>query len=318
MEVGDGLRRGREREQRVAPAVGGRARVGETPGARRSACPPPCAGRPRPRSPSGVGWPASKHRHASKPAKRSTWPKGAGPPLLVADEQQRHLAEVAGAGGERPQDPEGEDVPALHVDRPRADAGGPARDERLVRRRGRRRCRRGPAGARRAAPRRRGAARRGRARAPATSRARAPRRRRRQQRRRRPRRPPPRRARRPRATTRRRAPRARARRGRRSRRRCSAIHGSMGPVGASHGGTRGRRPRADFALDGTKGPFRLADHRGRRVVLLFYPGDRTPVCTRQFCSYRDHADEMDDLDAVVVGSPTRTSTRTGASRPTTG
>ena len=57
----------------------------------------------------------------------------------------------------------------------------------------------------------------------------------------------------------------------------------------------------DFALDGTKGPFRLADHRGRRVVLLFYPGDRTPVCTRQFCSYRDHADEMDDLDAVVVG-----------------
>src|SRR5881227_1057036 len=32
-----------------------------------------------------------------------------------------------------------------------------------------------------------------------------------------------------------------------------------------------------------------------------YPGDNTPVCTRQFCSYRDHAEELGDLDAVVVG-----------------
>ena len=57
----------------------------------------------------------------------------------------------------------------------------------------------------------------------------------------------------------------------------------------------------DFALEGTQGPFRLADQRGHRVVLLFYPGDRTAVCTKQFCSYRDRADDMADLDAVVVG-----------------
>ncbi len=57
----------------------------------------------------------------------------------------------------------------------------------------------------------------------------------------------------------------------------------------------------DFELEGTQGRFRLADHRGRRVILLFYPGDNTPVCTKQFCSYRDHAEEVDDLDAVVVG-----------------
>lgn len=57
----------------------------------------------------------------------------------------------------------------------------------------------------------------------------------------------------------------------------------------------------DFALDGTEGRFTLSDHRGRRVVLLFYPGDETPVCTRQFCSYRDRADDMAALDAVVVG-----------------
>jgi peroxiredoxin Q/BCP len=57
----------------------------------------------------------------------------------------------------------------------------------------------------------------------------------------------------------------------------------------------------DFELEGTDGRFRLADHRGRRVVLLFYPGDNTPVCTKQFCSYRDHADDLADLDAVIVG-----------------
>src|SRR5256714_3621330 len=57
----------------------------------------------------------------------------------------------------------------------------------------------------------------------------------------------------------------------------------------------------DFELEGTEGGFRLSDHRGRRVLLLFYPGDNTPVCTKQFCSYRDHAEEVGDLDAVIVG-----------------
>ncbi len=57
----------------------------------------------------------------------------------------------------------------------------------------------------------------------------------------------------------------------------------------------------DFELDGTGGSFRLSEHRGRRVVLLFYPGDNTPVCTKQFCSYRDRAEDVSDLDAEVVG-----------------
>lgn len=57
----------------------------------------------------------------------------------------------------------------------------------------------------------------------------------------------------------------------------------------------------DFELEGTEGRFRLSEHRGGRVVLLFYPGDETPVCTRQFCSYRDRADDMAALDATVVG-----------------
>jgi thioredoxin-dependent peroxiredoxin len=57
----------------------------------------------------------------------------------------------------------------------------------------------------------------------------------------------------------------------------------------------------DFELDGTEGTFRLSDHRGERVILLFYPGDNTPVCTRQFCSYRDHPEAFGQLDATVVG-----------------
>jgi peroxiredoxin Q/BCP len=60
-------------------------------------------------------------------------------------------------------------------------------------------------------------------------------------------------------------------------------------------------PAPDFTLDGTAGPFRLSEQRGRRVVLLFYPRDNSPVCTRQFCSYRDRAEDVDGLDAVVVG-----------------
>jgi peroxiredoxin Q/BCP len=60
-------------------------------------------------------------------------------------------------------------------------------------------------------------------------------------------------------------------------------------------------PAPDFELEGTDGRFHLADHRGERVVLLFYPGDHTPVCTRQFCSYRDNPDAFGELDAIVVG-----------------
>lgn len=60
-------------------------------------------------------------------------------------------------------------------------------------------------------------------------------------------------------------------------------------------------PAPDFELPGTDGPFKLSEHRGERVVLLFYPGDETPVCTRQFCSYRDNVDDMASLNATVVG-----------------
>jgi peroxiredoxin Q/BCP len=61
-------------------------------------------------------------------------------------------------------------------------------------------------------------------------------------------------------------------------------------------------PAPDFELPGTGGrTYRLADYRGRNLILAFYPGDATTVCTKQFCSYRDQGDRLDALDAEVLG-----------------
>jgi peroxiredoxin Q/BCP len=48
-------------------------------------------------------------------------------------------------------------------------------------------------------------------------------------------------------------------------------------------------------------PFSLAAHRGERVLLVFYPGDNTPVCTRQMCDYRDGIEAFAGLGVRVVG-----------------
>ena len=57
----------------------------------------------------------------------------------------------------------------------------------------------------------------------------------------------------------------------------------------------------DFELEGTHGAFKLSDHRGEKVLLLFYPGDETTVCTKQFCSYRDNAEAFGALGVTAVG-----------------
>lgn len=63
----------------------------------------------------------------------------------------------------------------------------------------------------------------------------------------------------------------------------------------------------DFTLtDGDGNEWTLGDHRGRTVVLLFYPGDNTPVCTKQMCSVRDHWSEYQATGAEVVGISTDT------------
>jgi len=61
----------------------------------------------------------------------------------------------------------------------------------------------------------------------------------------------------------------------------------------------------DFALrDGEGAEWRLSDQRGKVVVLLFYPGDETPICTRQMCSVRDRWEDYAATGAEVVGLST--------------
>jgi thioredoxin-dependent peroxiredoxin len=61
----------------------------------------------------------------------------------------------------------------------------------------------------------------------------------------------------------------------------------------------------DFILkDGEGRDWRLSDQRGRVVVLLFYPGDETPICTRQMCSVRDRWEDYEAAGAEVVGIST--------------
>jgi peroxiredoxin Q/BCP len=61
----------------------------------------------------------------------------------------------------------------------------------------------------------------------------------------------------------------------------------------------------DFALpDGDGVTWRLSDQRDKVVVLLFYPGDETPICTRQMCSVRDRWEDYTATGAEVVGIST--------------
>jgi peroxiredoxin Q/BCP len=70
-----------------------------------------------------------------------------------------------------------------------------------------------------------------------------------------------------------------------------------------------RTPAPDFTLPGW-GPdgereYRLAEVAGRPLVLAFYPGDDTPVCTRQLCSYEKSMPDLDAVGATVWGISTQ-------------
>jgi len=66
------------------------------------------------------------------------------------------------------------------------------------------------------------------------------------------------------------------------------------------------RPAPDFTLAGSdnteegRRDYSLADYRGQVVVLVFYPGDNTPVCTRQLNSYTEDIDSFTEAGAQVL------------------
>jgi len=58
----------------------------------------------------------------------------------------------------------------------------------------------------------------------------------------------------------------------------------------------------DFTLpDQDLKPRSLSEFRGKKVVLAFYPGAFTSVCTKEMCSLRDSMSRFNELDAVVLG-----------------
>jgi thioredoxin-dependent peroxiredoxin len=52
------------------------------------------------------------------------------------------------------------------------------------------------------------------------------------------------------------------------------------------------------------GNLSLADFKGRKVILYFYPKDDTPGCTKEACAFRDHFAEFKRRGAVVLGVST--------------
>jgi len=69
-------------------------------------------------------------------------------------------------------------------------------------------------------------------------------------------------------------------------------------------GTGDRAPA--FTLPGTAPgggvqDYSLSDFAGKAVVLAFYPGDDTAVCTKQLNDYNDGLDSFNELDAQVLG-----------------
>jgi len=56
-----------------------------------------------------------------------------------------------------------------------------------------------------------------------------------------------------------------------------------------------------FTLSSTGGgEASLSDFLGKPLVLVFYPGDDTPVCTKQLNSYNNDLSQFEALDARVV------------------
>ncbi len=56
-----------------------------------------------------------------------------------------------------------------------------------------------------------------------------------------------------------------------------------------------------FMLPGTGGrEYSLSDYAGQPVVIVFYPGDDTPICTKQLNAYNDGLDRFRDVGAQVL------------------
>ena len=78
--------------------------------------------------------------------------------------------------------------------------------------------------------------------------------------------------------------------------------GFLDLLGGGEPGVKAGARAPEFTLPDASGKdVRLADFRGRPVVLYFYPKDDTPGCTKEACSFRDQYEDFQDAGAVVLG-----------------
>ena len=65
-------------------------------------------------------------------------------------------------------------------------------------------------------------------------------------------------------------------------------------------------PAPDFEATTTDGSkVSLAQFRGKKLVMYFYPMDDTPGCTKQACSLRDHNQDIAKKGAAILGVSTQ-------------
>ena len=58
----------------------------------------------------------------------------------------------------------------------------------------------------------------------------------------------------------------------------------------------------DFTVENESGTLtKLADYRGKKLILFFYPRDNTPTCTKEACNLRDHYQELQTEGYEVLG-----------------
>jgi len=62
------------------------------------------------------------------------------------------------------------------------------------------------------------------------------------------------------------------------------------------------QPAPEFTLkDQNQKDVKLSDHRGKNVVLMFYPLDFSPVCTDEHVCFMSQLGEFEKLNAQVLG-----------------
>ncbi len=63
----------------------------------------------------------------------------------------------------------------------------------------------------------------------------------------------------------------------------------------------------DFELENQNGrKFKLANHRGKFIMLVFYPKDDSPVCTKQLCSYNEYLEQFNEIGILTIAISTDT------------